>query len=93
MPGPPDRPLDTVNPEVSECSRMPCRRRPVNIAATPWAPSWVIVTSIRVYGQIARGKTRRAASTAARATTTGAGGGCTASARRHTSAINSTSQA
>ena len=78
---------------MSECSRMPCRRRPVTNAATPWAPSCVIVTSIRVYGQIARGKTRAAASTAASATTIGAGGGWTAIARRHTSAISSTLQA
>ena len=93
MPGPPARPLETVSPEVSECSRMPCRRRPVRSAATPWAPSWVMVTSIRVYGQIARGSTRATATTAARATTIGAGGGWTAIARRHTSAISSTPQA
>ena len=60
MPGPLARPLETVSPDVSECSRMPCRRRPVKNAATPWAPSWVMVTSIRVYGQIARGRTRAA---------------------------------
>ncbi len=93
MPGPLGRPLETVSPDVSECSRMPCRRRPVNNAATPWAPSWVIVTSIRVYGQIARGRTSAPAITAAKATTMGVGGGWTAIARRHTSAISSTSQA
>lgn len=93
MPGPLGRPLETVSPEVSECSRMPWSRRPVTNAATPWAPSWVIVTSMRVYGQTARGRTSAAARAAASATTTGAGGGCTAVARRQTSAISSTTQA
>jgi hypothetical protein len=93
MPGPLGRPLETVSPEVSECSRMPWSRRPVTNAATPWAPSWVIVTSMRVYGQTARGRTSAAARVAASATTTGAGGGCTVVARRQTSAISSTTQA
>lgn len=72
---------------------MPWSRRPVTNAATPWAPSWVMVTSMRVYGQTARGRTSAAARAAASATTTGAGGGCTAVARRQTSAISSTTQA
>src|SRR5215211_746962 len=90
MPGPLGRPLETVSPDVSECNRMPCRRRPVTSAATPWAPSWVIVISIRVYCHATRGSTRAPAVAAASTTRIGAGGGWTAIARRHTSAIRST---
>ena len=38
---------------------MPWSRRPVTNAATPWAPSWVMVTNMRVCGQTARGRTTR----------------------------------
>ena len=48
MPSPVGRPADTVSPEVSECSRIPDRRRPAASATSPCAPSWAMVTTCRV---------------------------------------------
>src|SRR4051794_25448070 len=86
MPGPVRRPTETVRPEVSECSRMPARRRPVSRAATPWAPSWAIVTTCRVTGHSRRDSTRAPATRATAARTAGVGAGCTAIARDQTAA-------
>jgi hypothetical protein len=60
-PGPVARPLETVSPEPSACSRMPPMRRPLSIAATPWAPSWAIVTTCRATPQVAGNRTTAAA--------------------------------
>src|SRR4051794_40916071 len=81
MPGPVRRPTETVSPEVSECSRMPARRRPVSRAATPWAPSWAIVTTCRVSGHSRGDSTSAAATTATAARIAALGAGCTATAR------------
>jgi len=75
MPGPVRGPLETVTPEVSECIRIPCRRRPVSRAATAWPPSWVIVTASRISGQVRPDTTSRVAARAVSTTTAVCGGG------------------
>src|SRR6476469_1369585 len=90
MPGPRGRPRETVSPEVSECSRIPLRRRPVSTAATPCAPSWAIVTTCRVSDQACDQSTSTSATTAAPSTTVDGGAGCTAYTRCHTSCTTST---
>jgi hypothetical protein len=48
MPGPCGLPEETVSPEVSECSLIPCSLRRVSTAARPCPPSWAMVTTFRV---------------------------------------------
>src|SRR5690242_20079290 len=68
MPGPRGFPIDTVTPELSECSRMPASRRPVRNATTACPASWTIVETCRLTDQ-ARGTTTRAPDVAALRTT------------------------
>src|SRR3954454_8655736 len=81
MPGPVGRPAETVRPEVSECSRMPERRRPAARATAPWAPSWAIVTTCRVARQSVGERTSTAAAAAAATRTVGDGSGTVAVTR------------
>src|SRR3954453_9256233 len=90
MPGPWGRPTDTVTPEVSECSRIPLRRRPVSSAAMPCAPSCTIVTTCRVTRHVRGIRTRTADRSAVPATTAADGGGWVATTRCHTSLSRST---
>src|SRR5664280_525732 len=92
MPSPRGRPEETVRPDVSECRRMPARRRPVNTAARPCAPSWASVTTWRVRGHATGASTSTAATTARPRTTGGGGAGWPASARRHTSRTTTSTQ-
>src|SRR5664280_929251 len=92
MPSPRGRPEETVRPDVSECRRMPARRRPVNTAARPCAPSWASVTTWRVRGHATGASTSTAATTARPRTTGGGGAGWPASARCHTSRTTTSTQ-
>ena len=90
MPGPLGRPLDTVRPEVSECSRIPRSRRPASRAATAWPPSWAMVTSIRLYGQTRRDEHQAESRPPPSSATTAAdGAGWVETARRQISPISS----
>src|SRR3954447_3809494 len=64
MPMPVGRPAERGSPEVSECRRMPDRRRPAASATSPWAPSWAMVTACRVVRQRTGERTSRAAAAA-----------------------------
>src|SRR4051812_37216605 len=71
MPSPVGRPAETVSPDVSECSRMPDRRRPAARATSPCAPSWAIVTTCRVGRQSVGERTSTAATAAVPRSTSG----------------------
>ena len=68
-------PLDRVRPEVSECSRIPDSRRPAARATTPCAPSWAMVTALRVIRHSAGERTRSAATAPAASSSRGVSGG------------------
>src|SRR4051812_47374641 len=85
MPGPLLRPFETVRPEVSECSRIPASRRPVSSAATPWAPSWAIVTRCRLRAHSSGTEVTANASTPVASTSPSDGGGATTESRSHRS--------
>src|SRR3569833_2738824 len=74
MPGPYGLPLETVTPEVSECSRMLCSWRPVASAASACPPSCAIVTTLR--STCHTEWTETAASAATPVTVTSHHGGC-----------------
>ena len=38
---------------MSECSRIPASLRPLSSAATPWEPSWAMVTTCRLTRHVA----------------------------------------
>src|SRR4051794_30726128 len=85
MPGPLLRPFETVRPEVSECSRIPASWRPVSSAATPWAPSWAIVTRCRLRAHSSGTEVTANASTPVASTSPSDGGGATTESRSHRS--------
>src|SRR3954447_12460280 len=85
MPGPLLRPLETVRPEVSECSRIPASRRPVSSAATPWDPSWAMVTRCRLRSHSPGTQVPASASSPVATTSPSDGGGATADSRSHRS--------
>ena len=86
MPGPRGRPFDKVRPDVSECRRMPDRRRPVSTAASAWPPSWAIVTKLRVNRQAGRITTQSRATTPVTRMTVRGGTGCAENSRPQRSA-------
>lgn len=68
IPGPSRLPRETVSPEVSACSRMPCSRRPVSSEASACPPSCAMVMAIRV-SRHARGLVTSSSAAAAPMTT------------------------
>src|SRR6266545_5029811 len=75
MPAPVGRPRVRVRPDVSECSRMPRRRRPASTATRAWPPSWAMVIALRASTHAGRGTTTSSASAAVTTTSRYGGSG------------------
>src|SRR6266581_2692074 len=84
-PGPVGRPRVRVSPEVSECSRMPRRRRPARTATSAWPPSCAMVIAFRASTQAGRGTTASTASAAVASTRRCGGSGWVLHTRCQTS--------
>src|SRR5690349_21394503 len=76
IPTPYGLPRETVTPDVSECSRIPCNCRPVTNAAKACPASCAIVTTPRVRCQAESTETAASAATPVRATSHHCGCGC-----------------
>ena len=85
MPGPVGRPAESVSPEVSECSRMPCSLRPVSRATRACPPSCAMVTALRAIRQGSRVETTTSATAPVISTSSGGGSGCAPNSVSHRS--------